>query len=78
MRSLLFYNPIQHLEGIEVGILALFGGKDTQVTPSQNEPILQELCKAGRMKCTIKNFPDANPFISKSEFRICKRIWDAA
>ena len=27
MRSLLFYNPIQDLEGIEVEILALFGGK---------------------------------------------------
>ena len=66
MRSLLFYNPIKDLEGIEVEILALFGGKDTQVTPSQNEPILQELCEEDRMKCTIKNFPDANHLFQKA------------
>ena len=70
MRSLFFYNPIQHLKELKLGYWLYLEGKDTQVIPSQNEPILQELCEEDRMKCTIKNFPDANPFYFK------KRIQD--
>jgi hypothetical protein len=60
MRSLLHYDPADDLDGIEIPILALFGGKDTQVTPTQNETVFVEVCLNERMNCTNKNFPTAN------------------
>ncbi|MBO6536498.1 MAG: alpha/beta hydrolase [Balneolaceae bacterium] len=60
MRSLLHYDPAVDLEGLEIPILALFGGKDTQVTPTQNETVFVEVCLNDRMNCTNKNFPNAN------------------
>ncbi len=60
MRSLLHYDPVDDLDGLEIPILALFGGKDTQVTPVQNETVFVEVCENDRMNCTNKNFPKAN------------------
>lgn len=60
MRSLLHYDPVDDLDGLEIPILAIFGGKDTQVTPVQNETVFVEVCENDRMNCTNINFPNAN------------------
>lgn len=60
MRSLLHYDPVDDLDGLEIPILAFFGGKDTQVTPVQNETVFVEVCENDRMNCTNINFPNAN------------------
>jgi fermentation-respiration switch protein FrsA (DUF1100 family) len=66
MRSLLHYDPVDDMDGLEMPILALFGGKDTQVTPSQNETVLAEICENDLMNCTIENFVDANHLFQKA------------
>ncbi len=66
MRSLLHYDPAKDMGGLEMPILALFGGKDTQVTPSQNESVLNELCQNDLMNCTIRNLADANHLFQKA------------
>jgi len=60
MRSLLHYDPADDLNGLETPILALFGEKDTQVTPSQNETVLVEICMNDLMDCEIQTLKDAN------------------
>ena len=66
MRSLLHYDPATDIDGLEIPILALFGGKDTQVTPSQNETVLVEICENDLMDCTIENFAEANHLFQKA------------
>lgn len=66
MRSLLHYDPANDMDGLETPILALFGGKDTQVTPSQNETVLAGFCENDLMNCDIQTFPDANHLFQKA------------
>lgn len=66
MRSLLHHDPATDIDGLEIPILALFGGKDTQVTPSQNETVLVEICENDLMNCEIQNFADANHLFQKA------------
>lgn len=66
MRSLLHHDPATDIDGLEIPILALFGGKDTQVAPSQNETVLVEICENDLMNCEIQNFADANHLFQKA------------
>ncbi|MBO6795074.1 MAG: alpha/beta fold hydrolase [Balneolaceae bacterium] len=66
MRSLLYYDPVDDLDGLEIPILALFGGKDTQVTPVQNETVFVEVCENDRMNCSNVNFPNANHLFQRA------------
>ncbi len=60
MKSLLLYQTKLDLEKVNVPVLVLFGGKDTQVTIAQNkEPVVNALEKAGT-EYEIKVFDSAN------------------
>lgn len=63
MQSLLFYDPTTDLRHIDIPVLVLFGGKDTQVPVKTNrEPIKRALQSAG-VDYKIKVFKNANhPF----------------
>lgn len=67
MKSLLFYVPTNDLEKIKIPVLVLAGGKDTQVTISQNlEPIRKALETSGS-SFEVITFPEANHLFQKAE-----------
>lgn len=66
MRSLLFYDPLAKFNEIEIPILGIFGGKDTQVTPEQNKTPLDQVCNVPDTKCEIRVFPEANHLFQKA------------
>lgn len=60
IQSLLYYDPTIDLASLDITVLVLFGGKDTQVTETLNRsPIEKALDEAG-VKYRVKTFPDAN------------------
>jgi hypothetical protein len=66
-RYFLSYDPRPALEALTCPVLALFGGKDTQVIPDQNQPVMEmALRKAGNRDATFKVFPDANHLFQKA------------
>lgn len=66
MKSLLFYVPIDDLEKVNIPVLVLAGGKDTQVTITQNlEPIREALERSGT-KFEVKTFTEANHLFQKA------------
>jgi uncharacterized protein len=61
MRYFLEYDPAPMLQKVQCPVLVLFGGKDLQVPPKQNEkPITDALTKGGNQLFTVEIFPDAN------------------
>ncbi len=67
MKSLLFYVPTSDLEKIEIPVLVLFGGKDTQVTISQNLEPMKEALESSGTSFEIMTFPEANHLFQKAE-----------
>jgi pimeloyl-ACP methyl ester carboxylesterase len=67
LKSLLFYDPAQDLEEIEVPVLVLFGGKDTQVTESQNRASIEKALKAADVNYSVEVLPEANHLFQKAE-----------
>lgn len=65
-RSLLFHDPIEKFEDLKTPVLAVFGEKDTQVSPGQNKPPLEEACTKYGSKCSIEVFTDANHLFQKA------------
>lgn len=66
MQSLLFYDPTDDLQKLNIPVLVLFGDKDTQVPVETNrEPIKQALETAG-VDYEIKVFKDANHLFQKA------------
>lgn len=66
VRSMLFYDPAEDLKDLNIPVLVLFGGKDTQVTEEMNrKPIEKALKKAG-VSYEVKVFPDANHLFQKA------------
>lgn len=66
-RHFLDYDPAPALEGVKCPVLALFGEKDTQVSPKQNLPAMEEAFrKGGNRDVTFKVFPDANHLFQKA------------
>jgi uncharacterized protein len=57
----LTYDPAPALQEVKVPVLALFGGKDVQVSAAVNEPAVKAaLAKGGNQRVTTKIFPEAN------------------
>ena len=67
MRSFMFYDPSGDLAAINIPILAVFGGKDTQVTDEQNGSRFKEVCAESDLNCTLEVIPDANHLFQKAE-----------
>lgn len=60
-RYFLNYDPIKALEKINIPVLMIFGEKDLQVSPNQNQPPMEEaLRKAGNTNFKTVVFPNAN------------------
>lgn len=67
VQSLLFYDPVIDLELMNIPVLVLFGGKDTQVTEALNrKPIESALEKAG-VSYEVELFPNANHLFQQAE-----------
>ena len=61
MRYFIGFDPAPILEQVHCPVLALFGGKDTQVPVALNQPALEAaFAKGGNHRVTVKVFPDAN------------------
>ncbi|MFD1534465.1 alpha/beta hydrolase family protein [Pseudonocardia aurantiaca] len=58
-RSFVTYDPAPALAALNVPVLALFGGKDLQVPPSQSEPAMRALL-AGNPAATVRVLPGLN------------------
>ena len=55
------YDPAPALAKVHVPVLALFGGKDTQVAVAPNQQAIEAaLARGGNTALTVKVFPDAN------------------
>lgn len=66
IRSLLYHVPTDDLEKINVPTLVLFGGKDTQVTLSQNQAKIRTALETSETEFIIKVFDDANHLFQKA------------
>jgi pimeloyl-ACP methyl ester carboxylesterase len=66
-KSLLFYVPTKDLEKVTVPTLVLFGGKDTQVTITQNQAKIREALAKSETEFEIKVFDNANHLFQKAE-----------
>jgi len=67
MKSLLFYVPVSDLERLDIPVLVLFGGKDTQVTVSQNLEPIKEALESSGTSFDVITFPEANHLFQKAE-----------
>lgn len=66
-RFFLDYDPAPALALVKCPVLALFGEKDTQVSPRQNLPAMKKAFqKGGNEDVTFKVFPDANHLFQKA------------
>jgi pimeloyl-ACP methyl ester carboxylesterase len=64
--SLLFYVPTEDLQKVSVPTLVLFGGKDTQVTISQNQAGIRQALEKSGAPYFIKVFDNANHLFQKA------------
>lgn len=58
-RELVAYDPAPALRALRIPVLAIVGGKDTQVTPAQNLPVLRAAL-AGDPRATVIELPGLN------------------
>jgi hypothetical protein len=66
-RHFLDYDPAPALEMVKCPVLALFGERDTQVSPKQNMPAMEKAFqKGGNRDVTFKVFPEANHLFQKA------------
>lgn len=67
-RALLSIRPVADWERVTIPVLALFGGKDTQVLTAQNRPVLEEaLARAGNEAAEVVTLADANHLFQAAE-----------
>jgi len=63
-----FYNPLGHLSSIKIPVLALFGGKDTQVNPGKAAAAYrQALVRAQNDRILVKEFPEADHLMAPAK-----------
>lgn len=67
LQFFLSYNPQPALENLDMPVLAVFGGKDLQVTEQQNRPFIDTLIEQGKDNFQIKTYPEANHLFQKAE-----------
>ena len=61
------YDPMPALSEVQCPVLAIFGGKDTQVLLEANHDAIENALKAGKSDYKIKIYPDANHLFQKAE-----------
>lgn len=67
-RSLLLYEPEPDISGIEVPVLALYGGKDVQVPAARNASAMERiLSNAGHEDFRVMTLPHANHLFQLAE-----------
>lgn len=66
MRSLMFYDAGKDLAKLDIPVLGLFGGKDTQVPLDQNGTRFDEICKDKAGQCQNTTFSEANHLFQKA------------
>ena len=66
MKSFLFYNSMQDLARTNIPSLAIYGGKDIQVSETLNASAYEFACDDYGLDCTLKTFPDANHLFQKA------------
>jgi uncharacterized protein len=60
-RFFLSYDPAPTLAKVKVPVLAMWGAKDLQVPPKQNQPVMEAALKqAGNTQSTLKVLPGLN------------------
>jgi pimeloyl-ACP methyl ester carboxylesterase len=65
-KSLLFYDPSEDLKEIDIPVLVLFGGKDTQVTEELNRMPIEEALKESGTEYEVRVFSEANHLFQKA------------
>lgn len=65
-QSLLFYNPANDLKELDIPVLVLFGGKDTQVTVEMNKEPIEKVLESGNAKHQTEIFTAANHLFQKA------------
>ncbi|HSL45345.1 MAG TPA: alpha/beta hydrolase [Anaerolineales bacterium] len=64
----LIHDPTEDWERVQVPVLALFGEKDTQVSPVQNRPPLEAaLARAGNKDVTVIVLPETNHLFQNAQ-----------
>jgi len=67
MQSLLFYDPTDHLRKLDIPVLVLFGGKDTQVTVDMNKEPIKTALDSADVPYQIWEFEKANHLFQKAK-----------
>ena len=67
MKSLLFYDPSIDLQQLDIPVLVLFGGKDTQVTTKMNKSPIETALDSAGVSYQTKVFEQANHLFQKAE-----------
>lgn len=67
LKSLLFYDPAQELKQLDIPVLVLFGGKDSQVPVSLNKEPIEEALQAAGAPYQIEILDSANHLFQKAE-----------
>lgn len=66
-QSLLFYDPVNDLKKLDIPVLVLFGGKDTQVTVEMNREPIKKALESGNVKHQTEIFTAANHLFQKAK-----------
>jgi len=66
-QSLLFYDPVNDLKKLDIPVLVLFGGKDTQVTMEMNKEPIEKALESGNAKYQTEIFTAANHLFQKAK-----------
>lgn len=67
VKSLLFYDPAKDLAELDIPVLVLFGGKDTQVTEELNRKPIERALEKAEVSHEVELFPDANHLFQRAE-----------
>lgn len=67
IQSLLFYDPVADLESLNIPVLVLFGGKDTQVTKALNRAPIESALEKAEAAYEVEIFPNANHLFQQAE-----------
>lgn len=67
VKSFLFYKPTEDLKQLNIPVLVLFGGKDTQVPVGMNKKPIKQALEKAEVSYKIKVFPKANHLFQKAK-----------
>lgn len=67
VKSLLFHDPAEDLKELDIPVLVLFGGKDTQVTQELNRKPIESTLEEAGVSHEVEVFPNANHLFQEAE-----------